>query len=145
MISRFKKLFCIILSVVCVGTASVPAYATNNLTNNTLNYSHEVAIPTTARSATILSEAGILENTTKAFTFTVPSSTTYTFTMSVRNIIGTSGIWAFLQGQNGEIKIDKIVSSSYQKRMSLTSGTWYLRLTSSPNTCSYSVTIHETF
>lgn len=137
---KLKKILCTMLAtLICIGTFGTPASAAEKETVTV--DSVETVDP---RSATVLSEGGILSNDTKLFTFTVPSSTTYTFTMSVRTISGSDGIWTILQKEGKSATIDRNISGSYQQRYTLTSGTWYLRLTTS-GTCSYSVSIHETF
>ena len=140
---KLKKFLCTMLTaLICIGTFCTTASAAEKETVTVDSVDNVENV--TTRSVTVLSEGGVLSNDTKLFTFTVPSSTTYTFTMSVGTISGNDGIWTILQKAGKSATIDKNISGSYQKRYTLTSGTWYLRLTTS-GTCSYSVSIHETF
>ena len=95
----------------------------------------ETSVSVVSESSTIFFDAGVLANDTKQFTITVPKSTTYTFTMSVRNSSGGDGIWTIFQKSGAGATIDKVILGSFQQRYRLTSGTWYLRITSAPQTC----------
>ena len=141
--NNIRKILCTMLvAIICLGTFCTSASAT---TKGTVNVeSMETVESVIPRGVTVLSESGILSNQSKTFTFTVPKSTTYTFTMSARTISGNDGIWTILQKQGSGATIDTNISGSYQKRFNLISGTWYLQLFTS-GTSSYAVSIHETF
>ena len=145
----FKKLFCTLLSaVICISTFGVTAFAAEDIDrveNIVLDEVAEVEGVASTYSTTVLSDGGVLANSTKTLTFYVPESSTYTFTMSVSQISGSGGVWAILQKSGGSAIMDRTITSSYQKRFNMTSGTWYLQLTSAPGTAAYSVTIHKTF
>lgn len=143
--TKLKTYLCTILSaVICICSFCITTYAADN-TNTIINIEPEeiieLAMP---RGSMPLSEGGVLSNETKLFTFTIPSSTTYTFTISVKPS-DSNGIWTILQKAGGSAIIDKNISGSFQQRYYLTSGTWYLQLTSAPGTSSYAVSIHETY
>lgn len=142
--SKLKKFLCAMLSaIICLSAFCAPAYAANN-NNETVNTeSVETIESVTPRSDMILSEAGILDSTSDQFNFSVPASGTYTVTMSVRSFNGGNGIWTIFQKSNARPLIDGNILGTYKERFDLSSGTYYLRLTSSGK-YAYSITINRT-
>lgn len=142
----FNKILCLLLAtIMCSSALYVSSYASeysNAVTDVKCDESVDIFA---ASSATLLSEGGVLENTTKSFTINVPESTTYTFTIVVRPINGSDGLWTTFQKSGYTPILDRNINGSFQQRYELSSGTWYLRLTSAPGTCVYSVSIHRTF
>lgn len=97
-------------------------------------------------SAFLMNDGGILQYGAKDYTINVPKSTTYTLTLSVKNLEGSDGVWMILQKANSSATVDTVVrTGSFQKRYYLTAGTWYLRLASPSGVHSFGVSIHETF
>lgn len=142
--NKLKKFLCSVLSaIIYVGILFVPTYATENTGDVTAFNSDETSVSIAPQSSTIFYDAGVIEGTSKQFTITVPKSTTYTFTMSVRNSSGSDGVWTIFQKQNSWPTIDRVILGSFQQRYPLTAGTWYLRLTPAPQTCTYAISIHE--
>lgn len=142
--NRIKKYLCMTFSVLFfVCSSYIQAYAAE-ITNVPAYSINERSI--SPRGATILQESGIISSN-EVFTFTVPKTTTYTFSMSVTSIDGnTKGLWVMLQ-RNGDSSfiINKDISGSFQKRYELQSGTYTLILTCDTGRCTYGVGIHETY
>lgn len=143
-----KKIICTLLSaIICFSSLFVTSYATENekVTDNVNLHEFVNATDLNSKSSvTLLSEGGIL-STSKSFTINVPETTTYTFTLVANPIEGSNTLWTTLAKAGEFPKIDRAVSGTFQQRLPLTKGTWYLQLTAAPGTFAYSVSIHRTF
>lgn len=143
-----KKIICTLLSaIICFSSLFVTSYAAENekITDNV--NSHEIVNTSKLdlmSSATLLSEGGIL-STSKSFTINVPESTTYTFTLVANPLEGSNTLWTTLAKAGQFPILDRAISGTFQQRLTLTKGTWYLQLTAAPGTFAYSVSIHKTF
>lgn len=140
-----KKFFGTVLStIICLSMFYSPAYAAEMMDTFANTESSKLSDAIAPHSDMILSEAAILDGTVDQFTFQVPENGTYTVTMSVRSISGSTGIWTFLQGPTGNVIIDRDIWGTYQERHNLQRGTHVLRLTTSGK-YAYSITINRTF
>ena len=138
MIKTMRRYFsCLIIAILCISTVCVPSFAMDNtVPNDTTNavYAANATIP--------FSEGGILKNNSVKYTITIPEDGTYTVTLSTRQIQGSNGVWMMLDKANVKNIIDTNVNGSYQKRVNLTAGTYYLELYAS-GTYSYAVSIYK--
>ncbi len=138
-----KNFFAILMAMLlCVSTTCVTTYAAeSSLEASNLATSDAEISP---QSVDILTDGDYLVNSNRVYTINIPKSTTYTVTLSVRQVSGSGGIWMQLY-QRYPYKIDTVVYDRYQQRVYLEAGTYTLLLSSTNGSCSYGITIHQTF
>lgn len=110
------------ISLTCIPTLAAESKFLEETKTNT-------ALQDNIATANILPyTSGSINNSVANYSVSVPSSGYYTFTLAVTNISGNDNVWVIFQRNGSNAIIDTNVNSSYQKRVYLPAGTYYLQL-----------------